>query len=115
MSLSITFHHMESSAPLEEHARDKIKKIEEFIKNEGTPHIIELKLHANPKHPHHLVELRVKTKNQNLHAHTEDPDMYTALDKTIATMLGLLRKEMGRLKDKHHKHHTEKTDFSNGN
>lgn len=114
MNIKISFHNMPHSEPLELHARGKLTKIEELLKNQAyaTPFNVELWLKANKQHPHHASELNIKTPIYNLHAHSEGPDMYMVIDTTVDKMVALLKKEKERMLDKAHKPDTEKKTFS---
>lgn len=115
MQVKISFHNMPHSKPLEQHAKQKLEKVNELlnpIKN-MSPFFIELWLKANKLHPHHSAELHLKTPNCNLHSHNEGADMYAVIDNTIDKMISLVKKEKTKLKDKKTKPETDKTDFSN--
>ena len=103
---------MPHSESLELHAREKLKKINEFLQEKATPFSIELWLKANKQHPHHSAELHVRTPIFNLNAHHEGPDMYLVIDATIDKMIALIKKEKDRHLDKKHKPDTEKKNFS---
>jgi len=114
MNTKITFHNMPSSDPLETHAREKIKKCSELLKDQAdrTPFFIEIWLKANKQHPHHAAEIHLKTGSMNLHAHNEGPDMYVVIDTAIDKMVSLIKKEKALLLDRSHKPDTEKKRFS---
>ena len=113
MDKKITFHNMDHSDPMEQHAHDKLAKIEDLLAgNEWeTPKFIELWLEAHRKHPHNKVELHLKTPQFDLHAHSEETDIYFAIDETVDKMVKLLKKEKQKLKDKNQKVQTNKKDF----
>lgn len=105
---------MPHSEPLELHAREKLKKINEILQAQAkaTPFSIEMWLKANKQHPHHAAELHVRTPIFNLNAHDEGPDMYIVVDTVIDKMITIIKKEKERLIDKHHKPDTDKKNFS---
>lgn len=114
MKIKISFHNMPHSDSLEAHAREKLEKISEILQAQAdaAPFNIELWLKANKQHPHHAVELHVKTRDLDCNAHNEGPDMYIALDTTIDKMVKQLLKEKERHLDSRHKPDTEKKNFS---
>ncbi|MCF7899312.1 ribosome-associated translation inhibitor RaiA [Candidatus Babeliales bacterium] len=115
MKRLITFHNMPSSEPMTKHTNEKLNKIEEFLKEPGskfsTPMQAEIWLKANPQHPHHEGELKLKTPQFLLSAHDKGTDMYFAIDNTIDKMVKLLLKEKKKLLDKRKKVDTEKAEF----
>jgi ribosomal subunit interface protein len=115
MDIKITFINMEHSAPMEAHAQEKLKKISEFIVGPEwpTPKHLELWLKANKLHPHHGVELHLKTPRFSLNTHYEGTDMYYVLDRTIDKMVKLLKKEKSKILDEKEKVETGKKQFSN--
>ena len=115
MDKKITFHNMEHSDPMEKHAIDKLGKIEEILQGPEleTPNFLELWLESHKTHPHNKVELHIKTPQFDLNSHSEETDMYYAIDETIDRMVKLLKKEKQKLKDKTQKVDTEKKDFGN--
>ena len=110
MKKIIKFKNMESSKPLEEHALLKLNKITEILNKEKylTPFVQELWLKANKLHPHHSVELNIRTPKFDLKAHDEGTDMYIVLDNTIDKMIKLIIKEKEKLQDKTQKKETAK-------
>jgi ribosomal subunit interface protein len=113
MNIKIAFHNMTHSQPMEDHVRQKVGKISEFLKYETQllPFNIEVWLKANAQHPHHQVELHVKTAHFNLHTHDEGTDIYVALDNTIDTMVELVKKEKERRRDARRMPNNEKAKF----
>ncbi len=104
---------MPHSPVIEEHALQKLDKFLTLLKAEGnqTPLYAELWLKANKQHPHHAVELHLKTPSHDLHSHNEGPDMYLVIDATIDKMTTLIKKEKERQRDKFRKADTEKGQF----
>jgi ribosomal subunit interface protein len=99
MSKRIAFKNMQSTPVLEEFANKHLEKIEQFLENEPTPVHIDLVLEDNPVHPHHKVELRIKTPHYDLIAHHEGPEMYQEIDRVTDIMLQEIRKAKARLVD----------------
>ncbi|MCK4651078.1 ribosome-associated translation inhibitor RaiA [Candidatus Babeliales bacterium] len=114
MKIKITFHNMEHSEPMEKHANEKLDKINELLKESelgDTPKFLELWLTAHKQHPHNKAELHLKTPQFDLHSHTEENDMYFAIDQAIDKMVKLIIKEKNKINDKNKKPETEKKDF----
>ena len=114
MKKKISFLNMSHSEPLEQHVNQKVEKIEELLKREKNPNPMgrEVWLKSNKKHPHHVAELQLKTKDLDLNSQFEGPDMYTAIDKAIDKMVALIKKQKTKKQDKIKKVETEKTQFS---
>jgi ribosomal subunit interface protein len=113
MRKKVTFQNMDHSSVLEEHANQKLIKVEELLSGEEslTPHFIEVWLKANSSHPHHSVEIHLKTPIFDLHAHDEGTDIYVALDNSIDKMVKQLHDSKAKIKDKEHKVENEKRKF----
>ncbi len=114
MNIKISFHNMPHSDPMEHHIRAKLVKISEILQGQAdaTPFNIEVWLKANKLHPHHRVEIHVKTPIVDLHAHDEGTDMYIAADNAIDKMVALIRKDKERMRDKFQRPETDKKKFS---
>lgn len=118
MKRKITFHGMTSSQPLEEHTNQKLDKIEELLKKEfhhqgnNEPMYAEVWLKANKIHPHHAVEIHIKSPQFSLFIGEEGADMYTVLDSSMHKMTALIRKEKEKIMDKNHKIKTDKNNFA---
>ncbi|KKQ49680.1 MAG: hypothetical protein US69_C0003G0035 [candidate division TM6 bacterium GW2011_GWF2_38_10] len=105
---------MPHSPTLEEHALQKLNRFLQLLKEEGnqTPLYAEFWLKANRQHPHHAVELHLKTPQFDLHAHDEGTDMYMVIDAAIDKMNTLFKKEKGKHKDKMRSVDTPKSQFN---
>ncbi|MFC1894542.1 ribosome hibernation-promoting factor, HPF/YfiA family [Candidatus Dependentiae bacterium] len=114
MQRKITFHGMDHSSPMEKHINEKLNKIEEFIKAPEweTPKYIEFFLNSHPQHPHHSVEIKLKTPQFDLVSHDEGTKMYVVIDNAIDKIITLLKKEKAKLRDKKQKIETKKTEFN---
>jgi len=114
MKKTFAFQNMPHSEPLEQHALQKLVKLEELLKREknATPMHIEVFLKSGKPHPHHRVELILKTPNLSLNSHEEHPDMYIALDNAVDKMVSLVKKSKERSRDKERKAGNAKEAFS---
>ena len=109
----ISFHNMEHSAPLEKHASQKLDKILDVLREEtNPPFFAEMWIKANRQHPHHAVEIHLKTPTMNLHAQEENPDMYIAVDSAVDKMVTLIKKEKERRREERRHPETDKSKFS---
>lgn len=110
---TITFHNMEHSAGMEGHANLKLNKIEEFLKDPKfhTPKHVEIWLKANPQHPHHEVDIKLKTPQFDLFVSNSGPDMYLVIDGAIDKMVTLLKKEKSKINDNNKKKENDKRKF----
>ena len=93
---------MPHSPVIEEHAQQKLDKFLHIMHAEGqqTPLFAELWLRANKIHPHHAVELHLKTPRLDLHAEAEGTDMYLVIDSAIDKMMTLVKKGKEKQRDK---------------
>lgn len=114
MQIKISFHNMDHSDPLEQHALQKLEKLHELLKasDQNPPFFVELWLKSNKQHPHHATELHLKTSSLDLHAHDEGTDLYVAVDNTIDKMVKLVKKAKQKNKDKLRKADNEKKNFT---
>ena len=103
---------MPHSHPLEEHTSKKLSKILAFVNDNVRPFNVEVWLKANKMHPHHAVEIHLKTPHFDLYAQKEGTDMYIAVDEAIDKIVSLLLKEKEKNIDKHHKIDNEKRNFT---
>ena len=113
MDIKITFHEIGHSDPIEAHAREKLKKVEDLLKGPEweTPKFMELWLTGHKTHPHFKAELHLKTPQFDLHTHYERTDLYFAIDTAIDRMVKVLIQEKKKIKDKKQKVETEKKEF----
>lgn len=113
INTKISFHNMDHSAALEAHSTTRLKKIDELMKNANAlkPLHIEVWLKANKQHPHHAVEIHLKTPIFDLNAHDEGTDMYASIDNAVDKVVKLLKKEKDKLREKTQKAVTEKSKF----
>lgn len=113
MNRKITFHEMDHSKLMKEHINKKLNRIEELVKDPiwATPKYVEFFLNSHPQHPHHKVELILKTPQFDLCTHAEGVEMYAVVDSAIDKMVTLLKKDKQKLQDKRQKVETAKNKF----
>jgi ribosomal subunit interface protein len=91
---------MEHSLPIEQHATQKLDKILDVLRDDVQPPFYsEMWIKANRQHPHHSVELHLKTSRFSLNSRDEGTDMYIVIDSTIDKMIILIKKEKEKQKD----------------
>ena len=101
MKKSITFRHMEHSAPMEQHADKQLAKLIKFLENEPTPVYLDLVFEPSKVHQHHRIELRVKSSNYDRVSSYEHQgsDFYETLDRVIDVMYKELHEDKKRQHD----------------
>lgn len=99
MQKKITFRNTPHSDVAENYAHEQLARIEDFLKHERTPIIIDLIFTPGHLHAHHRVELLVKTPNYDLVNHFEGPEFYDAIDKVVDTMYRRLLEEKDKQLD----------------
>lgn len=112
MKTKISFHNMPHSNPLEKHTEQKLEKIRAFVNDSLQPFHVEVWLKSNKLHPHHAVEIHLKTQKFDLNAHQEGVDMYVVVDQAIDKIVSQLIKEKEKMRDKHHKVGNDKNKFA---
>lgn len=90
---------MAKSEAAENYANEQLARIEEFLKMERTPIVIEIIFTPGHVHAHHRIELLVKSPHYDKVTHFEGPDFYDAIDKVIDTMYRQLLDEKDKLLD----------------
>ena len=101
MHKRITFRHMQHSDLIQDHANQKLAKIEEFLQNEPTPIYIDLVMEPSKTREHSRIELHIKTPHYDKVTHREfqGDKFYDVLDYVIDTMYKELHEEKRKRKD----------------
>jgi putative sigma-54 modulation protein len=103
LPITVTVRHEEVTDALRDYA---IKKIESL--HLDYPRIIEAKVILDVQKNRHVAEIILYCANRiTIEAHTEDKDMYTALDETIEKIARRMRKHKTRLMKKNRPHRNE--------
>jgi ribosomal subunit interface protein len=102
---------MESSKGLTARIDEKIAKIEEFLKREGSPQHVEFHLKSHPTHAHQEVSIHLETKKLSLTAKAENADMYKAIDQASEKLISEIKKKKDSLADKQDRVAKEKGGF----
>lgn len=96
MQKKITFRSMDHSDAIENHAYEKLAKLDKFFKREPSPIIIEMVLEAHREQHYFIAELKVNSTHYDLVSKTEGNDMYSMIDEAVHKMV----KEISRKKEK---------------
>jgi putative sigma-54 modulation protein len=78
MNIAITFRQMESTEPVKGYARDKVGRLQKFLR---TPMSGQVKLSCQSRLHHAEVDLH--SGGSHYHAHETSEDMYASIDKVI--------------------------------
>jgi len=113
MNIKLSFHNMPHSAALENHIREKLRKVESLFKNRSDQSLfVEFFLNAHTQHTHHAAEMRIKNGTISATTHDEGPDMYVVADNVIEKMITIIKKEKAKISHKKHNVITDKRVFS---
>jgi len=78
MQVNFTFRNVESSNGIKKYARDKIAKMQKFLR---TP--LEADVILSKERHHHRVELSVRADGERFAGHVESEDMYASVDLVV--------------------------------
>lgn len=106
-----TFLHMAHSEGLETHANDKLKKLEKLLGEQECPQNIEIRFKSNPHGAANEVELNLSTKNFKNCFISKGSEVYETFDSAVEKTISWVRKEKDKIKTKHRKIKTPKSDF----
>ena len=111
MEKKVSFHNMDHSDNLEEHALKKLAKLEEFCTDAAQPLRVEVSLKAENTRPHHKTDLQVRVNNESFHTSSESRDLYVAIDEAVDKMVTQLKKAKELARDKHRSIESDKRNF----
>ncbi len=86
MSIVVTFRHMNTSKPLEEHVIKKLKKFEKYLKNIDFFVTLSVSKHL------HKAEININAYNTRIHGMEQSSNMYTSIDHAINKIEKQIRK-----------------------
>jgi putative sigma-54 modulation protein len=78
MNISITFRHMDPSEAIKEYARDKVSKLQKFLRQPMTA-----KVTLSLDKLSHVAEAQISSGGAHLEAKESSEDMYASIDKVI--------------------------------
>jgi putative sigma-54 modulation protein len=78
VNISITFRHMDASEAIKAYARDKVAKLQKFLRQPMTA-----KATLSLDKLRHMAEIRISSGGAHLEAKETSEDMYASIDKVI--------------------------------
>lgn len=78
MNISITFRHMEASNAVKDYARDKVSKLQRFLRQPMTA-----KVTIAVEKLDHIVEVQISSGGAHVEAKEHSEDVYASIDKVI--------------------------------
>ena len=90
MNISITFRHMEPSDAIKRHARDKVAKLQKFLRQPMTA-----KVTLSLDKLRHVAETRISSGGAHLEAKESGEDMYASIDRVAEKLERQIRGTKG--------------------
>ena len=90
MNVSITFRHMDPSEAIKRHVRDKLAKLQKFLRQPMTA-----KVTLSIDRLKHIAETRISSGGAHLEAKESSEDMYASIDKVMAKLERQIRGTKG--------------------
>jgi putative sigma-54 modulation protein len=90
MNVSITFRHMDPSEAIKRHARDKLAKLQKFLRQPMTA-----KVTLSIDRLRHVAETRISSGGAHLEAKESSEDMYASIDKVMVKLERQIRGSKG--------------------
>jgi putative sigma-54 modulation protein len=90
MNVSITFRHMDPSEAIKRHARDKLAKLQKFLRQPMTA-----KVTLSIDRLKHIAETRISSGGAHLEAKEASEDMYASIDKVMGKLERQIRGTKG--------------------
>jgi putative sigma-54 modulation protein len=98
MQLTVTGQQLEITDPLRDYVSEKIGRIQKHFDHVTTTNVV---LHYEKRKNRHLVEATIHAKGAELHANSEDTDMYAAIDGLADKLDRQVLKHKEKLRDHH--------------
>lgn len=95
---TFTFRNMESTDALRNHTLDKLTKLDKYLRNPSSAHVI-----FNIEGPRHIAEIMLNVKGGRHVGVGTSNDMYTSIDAAVEK----IKKQMSRLKERKKGHKGE--------
>jgi putative sigma-54 modulation protein len=92
MHISIDGHHVEVTAALHDYIRGKLARIERHF-----DHVVDVHVVLAVEKQRHRAEATVHVAGNNIHAHSEDDDMYAAIDALLDKLDRQVKKHKEKL------------------
>ena len=90
MNVRITFRHMDSSEAVKVHAKEKLVKLQKFLREPMTANVT-----LSLEKLEHVVETRIASGGARHEARESSGDMYTSIDKVVAKLERQIRGTKG--------------------
>ena len=90
MNISITFRHREASEAIKKYAKDKVAKLQKFLRQ---PMTAKVTLSLNKLR--HVAETRISSGGEHIEAKESSQDMYASIDKVIDKLERQIRGSKG--------------------
>lgn len=95
MNISITFRHMDPSEAIKSYAREKVSKLQKFLRQPMTA-----KVTLSLDKLKHVAETRVSSGGAHLEAKESTEDMYVSIDRVIGKLERQIRGTKGAAQSK---------------
>ena len=95
MNISITFRHMDASESVKSYAREKVSKLQKFLRQP-----MSAKVTLSLDKLKHVAETRVSSGGSHLEAKEASEDMYVSIDKVIGKLERQIRGIKGAAQSK---------------
>jgi putative sigma-54 modulation protein len=95
MNISITFRHMDASEAIKDYARDKVSKLQKFLRQPMTA-----KVTLSLDKLSHVAETQISSGGAHLEAKEVSDDMYASIDKVIDKLERQIRVTKGAAQSK---------------
>ncbi|MEZ4227032.1 MAG: ribosome-associated translation inhibitor RaiA [Polyangiaceae bacterium] len=95
MNISITFRHMDTSESVKAYAREKVAKLQKFLRQPMTA-----KVTLSLDRLKHVAETRVSSGGAHLEAKEASEDMYVSIDRVLAKLERQIRGTKGAAQSK---------------
>lgn len=86
MNITITFRHMEASTSIKGYAREKVAKLQKFLRQPMTA-----KVTLSPDKLKYVAETRLSSGGEHIEAREETEDMYASIDKMVDKLERIIR------------------------
>ncbi len=87
MQISVTFRHIEPSAPLKSYAEEKISRVKKYLDEPVEAHVV-----LSVEKFRHIAEVTIDADGLRINGAEETDDMYSAIDKLADTIEGQVKK-----------------------
>jgi putative sigma-54 modulation protein len=90
MNIAITFRHMDASRSIKAYAREKVAKLQKFLRQPMTARVT-----LSLDKLEHVAESRISSGGEHLEAREQSQDMYASIDKMVDKLERIIRGTKG--------------------